>query len=115
MKFLVDENIPHSLITFLKKRGYKIIDVKNSKYSHLDDIRLIEVAVKNNYIILTLDKDFLTFKREDFDLKCIIFNIRSLNIKYLQSYLTMLLSKHRSVLKRKRFILLCKRDTIILI
>lgn len=114
MKFLIDENIPDSLIVFLKKQDHQAIDVKRSKYSRTDDIQLINIATKNNYIILTFDKDFLTFKKEGFNLKCIIFNIKSLDIAYLQSYLTMILSKHKSVFKRKRFILFCKKDAIIL-
>lgn len=87
MKFLVDENIPHSLIIFLKNKGHQIIDVKRSKYSRTNDIKLINIAVKNNYIILTFDKDFLTFKKEGLNLKCIIFNIKSLDIAYFQSYI----------------------------
>lgn len=115
MKFLVDENVPHSLVIFLKNTGHKIIDIKKSKYSQTDDIKLINIAVKNSYIIITFDKDFLTLKKEGLNLKCIIFNVKSLDIAYLQSYLTMVLSKHKSVLKRRRFILFCKKDNIVLI
>ena len=115
MKFLVDENIPHSLVIFLRDKGYQIIDVKKSKYVHFDDLRLITIATKNNYIILTYDKDFLTFNKEGFDLKCIILNINSIDIPFLQLYLTTLLQKYKSILKRKGFILFCKKDTITLL
>lgn len=115
MKFLVDENVPHSLISSLKNQGHLIIDVKNSKYTGVDDIKLINIAAQNRYIILTFDKDFLTLRKEDLNFRCIILNIKSLDSAYVQSYLTFLLTKHKSILKRKRFILFCKKDTITLL
>lgn len=64
MKFLVDENVPHSLIDFLKNQGYKIIDIKNSRYKGKSDDELLRLSERKGFIILTFDKDFLILKKK---------------------------------------------------
>lgn len=115
MKFLVDENVPHSLINFLKKKDHKIIDVKNSQYQGKDDLELIKISEKNNFIILTFDKDFLVLRKKESKLKCIILNLKTINIDYLGSYLEKIFFKYKTVLKKKNFIIYCKKEEIIII
>jgi len=87
MKFLVDENIPHSLIAFLIEKNHQILDVKNSKYRQANDEELSDLSVKENYIIITFDKDFLGIKKKQKQLRCIILNLSTLDIDYLKLYL----------------------------
>lgn len=107
MKFLVDENIPHSLINFLKSKRHKIIDIKNSRYKGKSDLDLLKVAEKTKSILLTFDKDFLILKKEGS--KCIILNLKTLDIKQLTSYLEMIFSQYKNVLKKKSFLIYCKK------
>ena len=58
MKFLADVNIPLPLIRYLIDQGHEVQDTR-VEYPLAKDIQLIEVAKKNNQIILTRDKDFL--------------------------------------------------------
>ena len=57
MKFLFDENIGWTVVSFFRKRGYDIKSV-------LDDLRgskdkdLLKIAFKEKRIVVTLDKDF---------------------------------------------------------
>lgn len=113
MKFLVDENIPHSLINFLKSKRHKIIDIKNSRYKGKSDLDLLKVAEKTKSILLTFDKDFLILKKEGS--KCIILNLKTLDIKQLTSYLEMIFSQYKNVLKKKSFLIYCKKEEIIIL
>jgi predicted nuclease of predicted toxin-antitoxin system len=58
MKFLVDINIPQSVIRYLIEDGYDVLDIKKQSLN-LKDTELIEIARKEKRIILTKDKDFI--------------------------------------------------------
>lgn len=57
MKFLVDENVGFSLINFLRNSGYDTKSVSEF-YPSRDDFFLINLAYKEERIIITNDKDF---------------------------------------------------------
>lgn len=59
MKFLADVNIPQSLINRLVEEGFDVLDVKKQD-PFLSDAELINIAKKEQRIILTLDKDFIS-------------------------------------------------------
>ena len=96
MKFLVDENIPHSLISFLLEKHHQVLDIKNTKYHQANDEELLDLSVKMNYIIITFDKDFLGIKNKQKQLRCILLNLYSLDINYLKSYLEILIKTHKN-------------------
>ncbi len=58
MKFLADVNIPQSVILFLSKAGYDVLDIKK-KSLKLTDTEIVSIAKKENRTILTRDKDFI--------------------------------------------------------
>ena len=113
MKFLVDENIPHSLIAFFIEKNYEILDVKNSKYHQANDEELSDLSVKENYIIITFDKDFLGIKKKQKQLRCIILNLSTFDVDYLKSYLEILFKKHKNILEKNNFPIFCKRDELV--
>ncbi|MGB9707638.1 MAG: DUF5615 family PIN-like protein [Microgenomates group bacterium] len=115
MKFLVDENVPHSLINFLKRKGHQVIDTKNSNYKGKGDLELLKISEKKGFIILTFDKDFLILKKKKSKFKCLILNLKTLDINYLISYLEIVFSKYRNVFKKKSFLIYCKREEIVII
>lgn len=59
MKFLVDENVPQSLLRLLQNEGHDVLDVKKSEHHQKADSALVELATKEDRVILTYDQDFL--------------------------------------------------------
>ena len=60
MKFLADENIARTIVQQLRKEGF---DVKTLQEIGLSDKKVLELALKEERIILTNDKDFAAFHR----------------------------------------------------
>lgn len=58
MKFLADINIPQSVITALTAQGHDVLDIKKISLES-KDTELIQIAQKEERIILTRDKDFI--------------------------------------------------------
>ncbi len=63
MNFLTDENIASSVVKFLRSKRHDIKDVKESKLFRTDDFKLLEIAVKEDRIVITHDKDFASIIR----------------------------------------------------
>ncbi|MDZ7934577.1 MAG: DUF5615 family PIN-like protein [Emticicia sp.] len=61
LSFIVDTQLPPVLATFLRQKGFKAIHTSSyRKYGHLmADKEIIEIAISENYIIVTKDSDFL--------------------------------------------------------
>jgi len=55
---LVDENVPITVMEWLKKRGLNVIRVSEVGLAGEKDQNIAQYAVKNKIIILTLDTDF---------------------------------------------------------
>lgn len=59
MKFLVDENIPQTIIRTLKQKLHTVYDIKIKQKRGSSDESLYQIAFDKRHIILTFDKDFL--------------------------------------------------------
>jgi len=57
-QILVDENVPISVMEWLKKRGLIVVRVSEAGLLGAKDENIAEYAVKNKMMILTLDTDF---------------------------------------------------------
>ena len=77
--------------------------LKNSQYRGLNDLEILKISEEKSYIILTFDKDFLVLRKKGSKLKCLILNLKTINIKYLISYLEMILKNTKKSLKEKPF------------
>lgn len=55
--FLADENIPLSVIKRLREEGFKIISV-TEEFKKSSDKKILDLASRNKWIIITFDKDF---------------------------------------------------------
>ena len=60
LKFLTDENISPRIVTFLRKKGIDVVDVKEKGWHGNEDKYLMEIANKGKRFILTHDTDFGT-------------------------------------------------------
>ena len=58
MRILADENIPLSVVKFLKKEGHDVVTLYDLNKRGISDIEVVETAEKDDRIILTLDLDF---------------------------------------------------------
>jgi len=57
MKFLVDENIGSSVISFLRNKSFNVSSIAE-KCPGITDREILKKAVKENRILITADKDF---------------------------------------------------------
>lgn len=58
VKFLADENIPASLIYYLREEGFDVKDVKEAKLFGLKDSQILNLAGNESRVVITYDKDF---------------------------------------------------------
>jgi len=54
---LADENIHSSIITTLRNSGFDVTSVRE-RTSGISDEKVIDIALRNNWILITQDKDF---------------------------------------------------------
>lgn len=54
---IADENIDAGIITFLRQNSINVISIYENNRG-ISDLEIIDLAVKNNAIVLTEDKDF---------------------------------------------------------
>lgn len=59
MKFLVDENVPQTIISHIRFQRHSVTDIKRTEYHGISDHELLALAVKEGRILLTYDKDFI--------------------------------------------------------
>lgn len=63
MKFLGDENLFDPIIDYLKNLGHDVFSVRDKGLSGISDEEIYQIACKEKYIIITMDKDFSRFVR----------------------------------------------------
>lgn len=101
MKFLADVNIPQSIITSLQNHGHDVLD---SKKQHLTatDTELIALALKENRILLTRDKDFITLMQfPKYQVPTIAIRLKNQNPSHMQERLIELLeNQDKNILKK---------------
>lgn len=73
MKFLADENFEPQFVESLRRAGYEVLFL-NEYDAGVDDTEILQIAVKENAIVITNDKDFseLIF-RHSFASKGVVF------------------------------------------
>jgi predicted nuclease of predicted toxin-antitoxin system len=57
MKFLADENLEKPVVDWLRDEGYDVLYIAE-KDSSIEDDKIIQLALKENRILITNDKDF---------------------------------------------------------
>lgn len=95
MKFLADINIAQSVIYFLRKLGYEVLDAKKD-YLRTSDIKIIEIAQNENRIIITRDKDFINLVQlPKYHAPTIVFRLLDQKPDSIIKYLTKLLHNQK--------------------
>ena len=65
VRFLIDENIPKSVVTWLKDQGYDAIRAQDVGLGGSADSELANWSLENETMILTLDEDFDQLRHKD--------------------------------------------------
>jgi len=73
LRFLVDHNVPQSVSNFLKKGGYNVKLVKDVN-PEMTDLQLLDLAKKENRIVVSNDKDFISLSVKYDTIDMILFN-----------------------------------------
>ncbi|RDB04402.1 DUF5615 family PIN-like protein [Runella aurantiaca] len=63
--FFTDENIDPLLVVFLREQGLDVFDTKENNLFAASDAFLLDMATKNNRVVITLDSDFGTLVHKD--------------------------------------------------
>ncbi len=109
MKFLVDINIPQSVISYLSVNNHDVFDFKKTKLL-AKDTEIIKLAQRQNRIILTLDKDFISLTQfPKYKVACIIIRLRNQSPKNIVNYVDQLLKNQKKEIL-ERSITLLKTD-----
>lgn len=95
MRFIADVNIAQVVITSLRKEGHDVIDIKTFNKT-ISDIEVIKLALKENRIVLTHDKDFLALTQyPKYQVPVIAIRLREQNAKHFWAKLQDLI-EHQS-------------------
>lgn len=106
MKFIADVNITNLVIRYLRKKGHDVTDIKKSN-PKASDLEIISIANNENRIILTHDKDFLTWT------KFPKYQVGTILIRLMEQNPQHHLKKIKQLLKDKREEELMKSLTVI--
>jgi len=108
LKFLADVNIEKYLVDELKRMGHNIIWVADVD-RYLDDISILNMARKDNRILLTNDKDFgeIVFRQKQIPAGIILFRVKGQDVKEKIKLLRKLLAAHSDKIA-KHFVVVAK-------
>lgn len=59
MKFLADENVPQTIIRYLRAQGHDTTDVKRTSHRGDSDQKLLAMSAAEDRILISFDKDFV--------------------------------------------------------
>jgi len=104
MRFLVDENVPLSLVQMLKNKGFDVIRCAPFASNHI----ILEQAFRENRIIITSDSDFIHCvpKKYDKTVKRIVFLFYKPNWDQAISFFEKNLNRISALLKHESLVVI---------
>ena len=101
MKFLLDESAEYRLHPFLQKLGHDIKAIAYDYPNALTDRDMLDIAIDENRILITNDKDFgeLIFRQRFYHRGIILFRLRGANVQTKQKRLQEVLTAYKDQLK----------------
>lgn len=98
MKFLLDENISPKIGYWLKEQKYKI-KLAAEHLHQSSDTKILETAVREDYILITNDKDFadLVYAQSLKHKGIILFRLKITNPDFMIRRLKTLLKAHKAL------------------
>lgn len=107
MKFLIDAQLPPVLKFVFLNRGYEAIHTLDlSKKNDTPDSEILEIAIENNYILVTKDKDFYnSFLLKKQPRKLIMVKAGNMRIREMKSIFEQNFDKLIQLLKYKDLVI----------
>lgn len=102
MKFLLNENIPPSLVDYLRSEGYDSIHSFNAGLSGKKDEEVIQFASINEYVIITHDLDYGRIISLSGEAKPSVITLRqkSVSLKIIAESLVITLPQIKEILQK---------------
>ena len=98
MKLLADENFPPTLVSWLQRKRHDVKRIQRSAKG-IVDLSVRERAIKENRIIITFDKDFLTTGAEK---SVMIFDFPRMNPEEIIPYMDGAIVKISKLRRKKK-------------
>lgn len=102
MKLLADENFPPTLISYLQKKHHDVKRIQRSVKT-ISDVSIKDIAIKENLIILTFDKDFLKTERAIKLFSVVVFDFPYLEPEAILVYMDKAIESISQLKKRKKY------------
>ena len=93
MRFLADENLPRSILRFLREKGFNVKDIQEESLRGIEDQAIWHLAQKERRIILIYDKDFLIPKDKTKTFQAIVLHFPKMPPKKAIPRLVILIQK----------------------
>lgn len=108
-RFLLDENVPSSVQRLLREKGLNVTAVLGSAGRGLTNGEVAQIAISEDRIVITLDADFLSLRRNLVQTKVIYVSVHPRNPrviseiieKHLDACVTMLGAVNAVILSRE--------------
>lgn len=101
MKFLIDINIPQSIITALTNQGHDVSDLKKINLT-AKDTEIIELAQQELRVILTKDKDFISLTQfPKYQIPTIVIRLQNQQSEHILEHLLQLLENQEEEILSK--------------
>lgn len=74
LSFLTDENIDQEVVNFLRTQGHDVLDIKEQGLFAMSDRSILEMAGKQNRVVISQDSDFGTLIfRDKMDVRGVVY------------------------------------------
>lgn len=101
MKLIADENFPLGLISELQRNLHNVRRIQRTARS-ASDLTVVQLAKKENRIIITFDKDFLKIPQKETNPSVMVFDFPKLQPDEITPFLKQILEAISQLRKRKR-------------
>ncbi|MCX7688723.1 MAG: DUF5615 family PIN-like protein [Fimbriimonadales bacterium] len=99
MKFLLDVLVERAIAEWLREEGYEVVEVREID-PHLPDSAILQVALQENRIIITMDKDFGELAVRQGHSHCGIIRLPDVPILARKALLQSILQNHSDALSK---------------
>lgn len=65
MRILADEHVPNRFVTALRSEGFDVVRAKDALYESAPDAEVLAYAEKNDFAVLSEDRDFRGVETRD--------------------------------------------------
>lgn len=110
MKFLADVNLPREISIYIANQCHEVKNLAEAKLREIPDDKVVQIANRENRIILSYDKDFLLSGQvSKLPYKAIVLHFPKQKPSQVKPYLKPLLAYLQKIGNRKNFIIIISK------